>query len=70
MKKRLFLWLMLLALLFAGCTEQATVVTTETTTVSTTVPATTAPLATDVYAEAVSTIGENITLKVIWFFFD
>lgn len=61
MKKKLLVWLALLALLLAGCTEQTPIVTT---TEPTTVPATTAPLATDVYAEAVSTIGENVTLKV------
>ena len=64
MKRKILVWLALFALLLAGCTEQATVVTTEPTTVSTTVPATTLPLATDIYAEAVSAIGENITAKV------
>ena len=60
MKKKLLVWLALLALLLAGCTEQPPVVTTE----PTTVPATTLPLATDIYAEAVNAIGENVTAKV------
>ncbi len=61
MKRKLLVWLALLALLLAGCTEQPPIVTT---TEPTTVPATTLPLATDIYAEAVSTIGENVTVKV------
>lgn len=61
MKRKFLVWLALLALLLAGCTEQAPTVTT---TEPTTVPATTLPLATDLYAEAVSTIGEDITAKV------
>ena len=60
MKKKLLVLLALLALLLAGCTEQPAVITTE----PTTVPATTLPLATDLYADAVSAIGENITVKV------
>lgn len=60
MKKKLLVWLALLALLLAGCTEQPPVVTTE----PTTVPATTLPLASDIYAEAVDAIGENVTAKV------
>ena len=62
MKRKFLVLLALLVLLMAACTEQTPVVTTEPTT--TTVPATTLPLATDIYAEAVSTIGENVTLKV------
>ena len=61
MKRKFLVWLVLLALLIAGCTEQPPIVTT---TEPTTVPATTLPLATDIYAEAVSTIGENVTVKV------
>ena len=58
MKHKYLVWLALLALLLAGCNDQAPVVTTE----PTTVPATTLPLATDLYAEAVSAIGENLTV--------
>ena len=61
MKRKLIVWLALLALILAGCTEQTPIVTT---TEPTTVPSTTLPLATDIYAEAVSTIGENVTVKV------
>ena len=64
MKRKILVWLALFALLLAGCTDQAAVVTTEPTTVSTTVPATTLPLATDIYADAVSAIGADITAKV------
>ena len=61
MKRKFLVWLVLLALLIAGCTEQPPIVTT---TEPTTVPATTLPLASDIYGDAVSAIGENVTAKV------
>lgn len=60
MKRKLFVLFALLALLFAGCTQQPAVITTQ----PTTVPATTLPLVTDIYAEAVEALGENVTAKV------
>ena len=53
MKKLLAVFLS--ALLLAGCTDQPPVATTE----PTTVPVTTSPVATDLYAEAVSAIDES-----------
>lgn len=61
MKRKFLVWLALLALLLAGCNgDQPDIITVPTTTVSTT----TAPLASDVYADAVSAIGENVTATV------
>ena len=61
MKRKFLVWLVLLALLLAGCNEQAPVVTT---TQPTTVPATTLPLASDIYADAVAAISQNVTATV------
>lgn len=62
MKHKFLVWVALLALLLAGCNGDQPGITTAPTT--TTVPTTTAPLASDVYADAVSAIGENITATV------
>lgn len=65
MKRKFIVWLALFALLLAGCTDQAPVLTTEPTAApGTTVPVNTEPLAIDIYADAVSAIGENVTAKV------
>ena len=61
MKRKFIVWLMLLALLLAGCNEQTPIVTT---TEPTTVPATTLPLASDIYNDAVSAINKNLTATV------
>ena len=62
MKRKYFVWMLLLALLLAGCNDQTPVVTTEPTTVP--VVTTTLPLASDIYSDAVSAMKENVTAIV------
>ena len=61
MKRKVLVWLVLLALLLTSCNEQAPIVTT---TEPTTVPVTTAPLASDIYNDAVNGISKNLTAIV------
>ncbi len=62
MKRKFLVWLALFALLLAGCNgNQPDITTTPTTTVPTT---TAAPLASDIYADAVDALAENVTAIV------
>ena len=58
MKRKLIVWLMLLALLFTGCTTQTPNAADEANTVCITIPQ-----VSNIYEEAVLAIGENVTVQ-------